>query len=71
MEYAPAPPFTTGHPQTASASLVQKARNAVQEITAQREATAQEYFQRTSLTQAIARGNRHNEIDWGAPVEAE
>jgi cyclohexyl-isocyanide hydratase len=41
MEYAPEPPFNSGTPETAPAAILQQARQSVQSITAQREATAQ------------------------------
>lgn len=41
MEYAPEPPFNSGTPETAPATVLQQARTAVAGMTAQREATAQ------------------------------
>jgi cyclohexyl-isocyanide hydratase len=40
MVYAPEPPFNSGTPETAPAAILQQARQSVQGITAQREATA-------------------------------
>jgi cyclohexyl-isocyanide hydratase len=40
MAYAPEPPFNSGTPETAPAAILQQARESVQGITAQREATA-------------------------------
>ena len=40
MAYAPEPPFNSGTPETAPPAIVQQARQSVQGITAQREATA-------------------------------
>ncbi|TXM89175.1 DJ-1/PfpI family protein, partial [Methylobacterium sp. WL103] len=40
MEYAPEPPFDSGTPRTAPAAILERARSAVAEITARREATA-------------------------------
>jgi cyclohexyl-isocyanide hydratase len=41
MEYAPEPPFNSGTPETAPASVLAQTRQSVTKITAQREATAQ------------------------------
>lgn len=40
MVYAPEPPFNSGTPETAPAAILAEARQAVQRITTQREATA-------------------------------
>jgi cyclohexyl-isocyanide hydratase len=40
MAYAPEPPFNSGTPETAPAAILRQARESVQGITAQREATA-------------------------------
>jgi cyclohexyl-isocyanide hydratase len=40
MEYAPKPPFESGTPETAPPAILRQARLSVQDITAQREATA-------------------------------
>jgi cyclohexyl-isocyanide hydratase len=40
MAYAPEPPFNSGTPETAPPAILQQARQSVQAITAQREATA-------------------------------
>ena len=40
MAYAPEPPFNSGTPETAPPAILQQARRSVQDITAQREATA-------------------------------
>ena len=40
MVYAPEPPFDSGTPETAPAAILEQARQSVQGITAQREATA-------------------------------
>jgi cyclohexyl-isocyanide hydratase len=40
MVYAPEPPFDSGTPETAPAAILNEARRAVADITAQREATA-------------------------------
>ena len=41
MEYAPQPPFTSGTPETAPATVLAQTRQSVAKITAQREVTAQ------------------------------
>ncbi|OYU88028.1 MAG: AraC family transcriptional regulator [Bradyrhizobiaceae bacterium PARB1] len=41
MEYAPEPPFNSGTPETAPATVLAQTRQSVAKITAQREATAQ------------------------------
>ncbi|WP_441229227.1 DJ-1/PfpI family protein [Tardiphaga sp. 215_C5_N2_1] len=41
MEYAPQPPFNSGTPETAPATVLAQTRQSVAKITAQREATAQ------------------------------
>ena len=46
MQYAPEPPFNSGSPKTAPQAIVEKARSAVQEITSQRERTAERIAQR-------------------------
>ena len=40
IAYAPEPPFNSGTPETAPPAILQQARRSVQDITAQREATA-------------------------------
>ena len=40
IAYAPEPPFNSGTPETAPPAILQQARQSVQGITAQREATA-------------------------------
>src|SRR6516225_12262707 len=40
MAYAPEPPFNSGTPETAPPAILQQARQSMQDITAQREATA-------------------------------
>jgi cyclohexyl-isocyanide hydratase len=40
MLYAPEPPFNSGTPETAPAEILDQARKAVADITAQREETA-------------------------------
>jgi len=41
MQYAPEPPFNTGSPKTAPAAILERARQAVRQITEQRQRTAQ------------------------------
>lgn len=49
MEYAPAPPFDSGTPETAPAAIVEAARRSVQAVTAQREQTARRIAQRLGI----------------------
>jgi cyclohexyl-isocyanide hydratase len=50
MAYAPEPPFDSGTPETAPASILQHARQSVAGITAQREATARRAAARLGIT---------------------
>lgn len=49
MEYAPEPPFNIGAPETAPPAILQQARQFVQGITAEREATAQRVAARLGI----------------------
>jgi cyclohexyl-isocyanide hydratase len=49
MVYAPEPPFNSGTPETAPATIVSEARKAVADITALREATARRIATRLGL----------------------
>jgi cyclohexyl-isocyanide hydratase len=50
MVYAPEPPFNSGTPETAPATIVREARKAVADITARREATARRIATRLGLS---------------------
>ncbi|MBV9530514.1 MAG: DJ-1/PfpI family protein [Bradyrhizobium sp.] len=49
MAYAPEPPFDSGRPETAPSAILQQARQAVRDITAQREATARRVAARLGI----------------------
>ena len=49
IQYAPEPPFDSGTPETAPPAVLEKARRAVQAITAQREQTARRVAQRLGI----------------------
>jgi cyclohexyl-isocyanide hydratase len=49
MAYAPEPPFNSGRPETAPPAILEQARQSVQRITAQREATARRVAARLSV----------------------
>ena len=49
MVYAPEPPFNSGTPETAPPEILQQARQSVQGITAQREATARRVAARLGI----------------------
>lgn len=49
MVYAPEPPFDSGTPETAPAAILREARQSVQAITAQREATARRVAARLGI----------------------
>jgi cyclohexyl-isocyanide hydratase len=49
MAYAPEPPFDSGTPETAPPAILQRARQSVQGITAQREATARRIAARLGI----------------------
>jgi cyclohexyl-isocyanide hydratase len=49
MVYAPEPPFNSGTPETAPPAILQQARESVQGITAQREATARRVAARLGI----------------------
>src|SRR5215475_2147098 len=49
MVYAPEPPFNSGTPETAPPAILQQARQSVQGITAQREATARRVAARLGI----------------------
>jgi len=49
MAYAPEPPFNSGTPETAPPAILLKARQSVQSITAQREATARRVAARLGI----------------------
>ena len=50
MVYAPEPPFDSGTPETAPVAILEQARQSVQGITAQREATARRVAARLGIT---------------------
>jgi cyclohexyl-isocyanide hydratase len=50
MAYAPEPPFNSGTPETAPATILEQARRSVQAITAQREQTARRFATRLGIT---------------------
>jgi cyclohexyl-isocyanide hydratase len=50
MQYAPEPPFNSGTPKTASPTVLEKARHAVQAITEQRQRTAERAARRLGIT---------------------
>jgi cyclohexyl-isocyanide hydratase len=52
MVYAPEPPFNSGTPETAPPAILQQARQSVQDITAQREATARRVAARLGVVVA-------------------
>ena len=52
MAYAPEPPFNSGTPETAPPAIIEQARRAVREITAQREQTARRVAARLGITTA-------------------
>jgi cyclohexyl-isocyanide hydratase len=52
MAYAPEPPFNSGTPETAPPAILQQARQSVQAITAQREATARRVAARLGVVVA-------------------
>ena len=49
MAYAPEPPFDSGRPETAPAAVLERARQALADITAQREATARRVAARLGI----------------------
>jgi cyclohexyl-isocyanide hydratase len=49
MEYAPEPPFNSGTPETAPPAVLQQARQSVERITAEREATARRLAARLGI----------------------
>ncbi len=49
MEYAPAPPFDSGTPETAPPAILDAARNAIREITERRERTAERVAKRLGI----------------------
>jgi cyclohexyl-isocyanide hydratase len=50
MAYAPEPPFNSGTPETAPATILEQARRSMQAITAQREQTARRFATRLGIT---------------------
>lgn len=52
MAYAPEPPFNSGTPETAPPAILQQARQSVQGITTQREATARRVATRLDIAVA-------------------
>lgn len=54
MVYAPEPPFNSGTPETAPATVLEQARRSVRDITAQREATALRVAARLGIAVPIA-----------------
>jgi cyclohexyl-isocyanide hydratase len=54
MVYAPEPPFDSGTPETAPAAILNEARRAVADITAQREATARRIAARLGVVAQAA-----------------
>jgi cyclohexyl-isocyanide hydratase len=53
MVYAPEPPFDSGTPETAPATILNQARQSVAGITAQREATARRVAARLGIAPAV------------------
>jgi cyclohexyl-isocyanide hydratase len=49
MVYAPEPPFDSGRPETAPATILAQARRSVADITAKREATARRAAERLGI----------------------
>ncbi len=49
MEYAPEPPFNSGTPETAPPAILQQARQSVERMTAEREATARRVAARLGI----------------------
>jgi cyclohexyl-isocyanide hydratase len=54
MAYAPEPPFNSGTPKTAPAAILEQARQAVRDVTAQREQTARRAAARLGIDVPIA-----------------
>jgi cyclohexyl-isocyanide hydratase len=54
MVYAPEPPFNSGTPETAPAAILERARQSVRGITAQREATARRVAARLGIAVPMA-----------------
>jgi cyclohexyl-isocyanide hydratase len=54
MAYQPEPPFDAGSPERAPAAVVAKARDAVADLTARREATARRIGARLGLSDRLA-----------------
>ena len=52
MQYAPEPPFNSGTPASAPAAVLERARRAVDAVTARREATARGYAERHGIEAA-------------------
>lgn len=52
MQYAPEPPFDSGTPESAPSAILDQARRAVADITAQREATARRVASRLGIATA-------------------
>ena len=55
MVYAPEPPFNSGTPETAPAAILEQARQSVQALTAQREATARRVAAKLGIAIPAAR----------------
>lgn len=56
MAYAPEPPFDSGTPETAPATILEQARRSVRSITAQREQTARRVAAKLGITVPAAGG---------------
>jgi cyclohexyl-isocyanide hydratase len=54
MVYAPEPPFNSGTPETAPASILDRARRSVSSMTAKREETARRVAAKLGVTKATA-----------------
>jgi cyclohexyl-isocyanide hydratase len=54
MAYAPEPPFDSGTPETAPASILERARQSVRAITARREETARRVAAKLGIAIAAA-----------------
>ena len=59
MAYAPEPPFNSGTPETAPPEILEQARQSVQAMTDQREATARRVAARLGVAVAANRADAH------------
>jgi cyclohexyl-isocyanide hydratase len=55
MAYAPEPPFNSGTPETAPPAILEQARQSVQALTQQREATARRVAARLGIESKAGR----------------